>query len=136
MPDAITKLSHRDQAETAKQLIEPYRRHAFNRNMQFVHDPADHASNRIPQQRAARLSHRHQFHATPFTQTSVTQFPHQKTVRQHDHIRGSGLTHSVTQLTASQSQFLLPVSVKGFRTRPTVTIRLSPESFTHIVEVG
>jgi len=123
MPDAITKLSHRDQAETGKQLIEPLRCRAFNCNVLFVHDPANHASNRFPQLRVAYLSHRRQFHETPFTQTSVTQFTYQKTVHQH-HIRVSGLPHSITQLTVSQSLFRLPVSVKGFRARPTVTISL------------
>ena len=97
---------------------------ACSRNgFHLAHDPADHRSNRFTQQRAATLADRRQFHGSPSTDTRFIQFPYQKTVRQKDHVCVSGLTFTVSQLTISQSQLLLSVSVECLRARPTTTIR-------------
>ena len=95
MEQRISKDNHvarGDYTKTGKQLFKPLRRHAVQRDMQLVHDPrAHHAPNRFPQQLAASLAHRRQFHATPFTQTAVAKFPHQKTVRQRGTLHRSCL---------------------------------------------
>ena len=89
----------------------------------LLHDPADQIPYRFLQQRSATLADRRQTHRSPATHTRFIQFPYQKTVRQEHAVRVSGLTHAVPKLTISQSQFLLSVSVKGLRARPTTAIR-------------
>ena len=133
----MTRLSQRHQTETAKQLFKPFRRHTVQRDMQLVHDPAHHAPNRFTQQLAASLAHRRQFHAAPFTHARLrtsgirlqlrikTPKPEVRSLKPYS----SGLTHSITKLTGSQSQFLFAVTVRVvekrcFRARPTVTISL------------
>ena len=93
-------------------------------DIQLLKNPINHRTNRIPKQRTATLANRRQFHRGPSTHTRFIQFPHQKTVRQKHHVRVSGLTLVVPQLTISQSQFLLAVSVNGFRAAPATAIRL------------
>ena len=87
-----------------------------------VENPVDHRANRFAEHCAATFADRRQLHGRPITQTCFIQFSHQKTVRQKDHIGVSGLTLIISQLTISEAEFLLAVSVKSFRACPTTAI--------------
>jgi len=60
----------------------------------------------------------------PFFRTGPLELFHQQTVRQHHQVHVPRLALAAAKLTVSHAQLLLPVAVKGFRSGPTVTIRL------------
>ena len=114
---------NRTKTETAIRRFESLRH--VPATLHLFHDPADQIPNRFLQQRTATLANRRQFHASPTTHTRFIQFPYQKTVRKEDHICVAGLPLVSAKLTISQSQFLLSVSVKGLRARPSTAIRFN-----------
>ena len=61
---------------------------------------------------------------SPLERTVVLQLAHQSGVRQHDEVHVPGLAHSVTQLTLTHAQVLLPVPVVGLRAGPASLIDL------------
>ena len=120
-----SSMRKRPEAEAVKDRVETfsYVSSGRTRDVQFFHDPLDQIPHRFTQQRTATLADRRCSIRRPATQTRFIQALHQKTVRQKHAVCVSGLTHAVPQLTVSQSQFLLSISVKGFRAGPTSAIR-------------
>jgi hypothetical protein len=90
----------------------------FSCNIQAFDNPIDYVTQRFFQHRASTFANRCQLHRRPLTQTCFIQFPYQKRVRQHHEVGVSCLPLAASHLTISQSQFLLAVSMKRFRTSP------------------
>ena len=103
----------------------------FDLALQLFRHPGNHHTHAFTEHRTATLADRRQFHGRlmlrvavlpSFTHTRFIQFPHQETVRQKDEINVPGLAFAVSQLTISEAEFLLTISVKGLRACPTTAI--------------
>lgn len=94
------------------------------RQTDLLEHPFDRSSHRLVQHRTAHLAHRPKTPQTPFMQTGTAEGSNRETVRQHDQIHVSRLTHSVTKLTSPHAQFLFPVPMKSLRARPAIPIRI------------